>query len=44
MTDKMSIEEYLMSIGSITAQLANIGVIIPDDELVDCTLTSLPPS
>jgi hypothetical protein len=33
-----------MSIGSIIAQLANIGVVIPDDEMVDHVLTSLPTS
>jgi hypothetical protein len=44
MTDKMSIEEHLMSIGSIMAQLTNIRVVILDDELVDRALTSLLPS
>jgi hypothetical protein len=36
--------EHLKDISSLTMQLANIGCIVPDDELVDRVLTSMPPS
>jgi hypothetical protein len=41
MTEKMNIEEHLRSVSTITGALANIGVIVPDNELVDRVLTSL---
>ena len=44
MIEKASIEELLQSINSLITQLANIGIAIPDEELVDMVLTSLPPS
>jgi hypothetical protein len=44
MTEKMSIDEHLRNISSLTGQLANTGVIVPDNELVDQALTSVSPS
>jgi hypothetical protein len=44
MTEKMSIEEHLRHVSNFTRQLANIGIAIPDDELIDHVLTSLPAS
>jgi hypothetical protein len=42
MTHKTTIDEYLRTINTLTSELANIGVVIPDEELVDRVLTSLP--
>lgn len=42
MSDKMSIDEHLRNVSSLIGQLANINVLVPDDELVDRVLTSLP--
>ena len=36
--------EHLRKVSELTRQLANIGVVVPDEELVDRVLTSLPPS
>jgi hypothetical protein len=44
MSEKMSIEDLLRTVSDLTGQLANIGVIVPDEELVDRVLTSLPSS
>jgi hypothetical protein len=44
MTEKMTIEEHLRNVSSLTSQLANIGITILDEELVDQVLTSLPSS
>jgi hypothetical protein len=44
MSEKMSIEDLLRTVSDLTGQLANIGVIVPDEELVDRILTSLPSS
>ena len=44
MLEKTTIEEHLCTVSSLIAQLANIGTIVPDEELVDRVLTSLPPS
>jgi hypothetical protein len=44
MSERTNINEHLRSIGSLTTQLANIGIVVADDELVDLVLTSLPPS
>jgi hypothetical protein len=44
MTDKMSVEEHLRNVSTIVGQLVNLGIIVPDDELVDRVLTSLPTS
>jgi hypothetical protein len=41
MMDKMTIEEHLRTVSSLTSQLANIGIAIPNEELVDCILISL---
>jgi hypothetical protein len=41
MTKKISIEEHLRHVSTLTGQLANIGITIPDDELVDRVFTSL---
>ena len=42
MTEKASIKEHICSINSLITQLANIGIDIPDEELVDRVLTNLP--
>jgi hypothetical protein len=42
--EKMTIEDLLRIVSNLIEQLANIGVIIPDKELVDMVLTSLPGS
>jgi hypothetical protein len=44
MTEKTTIEEHLRNVSSLIAQLANIGTIVADEELVDRVLTSLPSS
>ena len=44
MSEKTTIEEHLRTVSSLIAQLANIGTLIPDEELVDRVLTSLPAS
>jgi hypothetical protein len=44
MTDRMSIEEHLRNVSTIVGQLANIGIVVLDEELVDRVLTSLPTS
>jgi hypothetical protein len=44
MTEIMTVEDLLRTVNDLTRQLANIGVIVPDDELVDRELTSLPVS
>jgi hypothetical protein len=44
MTDKTTIDEYLRTISTLTSQLVNIGVVVPDEKLVDRVLTSLPSS
>jgi hypothetical protein len=44
MTEKMNIEDLLCTVSDLTGQLANIGVVVPDEELVDRVLTSLPTS
>jgi hypothetical protein len=44
MSEKMSIEDLLRTVSDLTGQLANIGVVVPDEELVDRVLTSLPSS
>ena len=44
MTEKQSMEEHLRSVNSIVNQLANIGVLLPDEDLVDRVLMSLPSS
>jgi hypothetical protein len=44
MTEKMFLEEHLMKVNNIVCQLANIGVAVLDEELVDRGLTSLPNS
>jgi hypothetical protein len=44
MIEKMSIEEHLHNVSSLTRQLANIGITISDEEIVDRVLTSLPSS
>jgi hypothetical protein len=41
MSEKMSIEDLLCTASDLTGQLANIGIIVPDEELVDRVLTSL---
>jgi hypothetical protein len=41
MSEKTSVEEHLCTVSSLIAQLANIGTIVPDEELVDRVLTSL---
>jgi hypothetical protein len=35
MTERMTIEEHLRNVSSLTGQLVNIGFAIPDEELVD---------
>jgi hypothetical protein len=44
MTNRMSVEEHLRNISTIVCQLANLGTIVLDEELVDRVLTSLPTS
>jgi hypothetical protein len=44
MIEKISMEEHLCHVSTLTGQLANIGIAIPNDELVDRVLTSLPVS
>jgi hypothetical protein len=44
MTKKMTIEEHLWNVSTFTGQIANIGIAIPNEELVDRVLTSLPSS
>jgi hypothetical protein len=44
MIEKLSIEEHLRHVNSLIGQLANRGITITDDELVDRVLTSLPTS
>jgi hypothetical protein len=44
MSERTTIDEHLRNIGSLTTQLANIGIVIADDELVDLVLTSLLPN
>jgi hypothetical protein len=44
MTEKMTIEEHLRNVSSLTSQLANIGITIPNEELINRVLTSLPSS
>jgi hypothetical protein len=44
MSEKMSIEDLLQTVNDLTSQLTNIGVVVPDEELVDRVLTSLPSS
>jgi hypothetical protein len=44
MSEKTSIEEHLKAVSILVGQLANIGIAVPDEELVDCVLTSLPSS
>jgi hypothetical protein len=44
MTERDIVVEHLRKVSELIGQLANIGVIVPDDELVDRVLTSLPPS
>ena len=41
MSGKTSRKDHLRTINNLTEQLGNIGVIIPDDELVNRMLTSL---
>jgi hypothetical protein len=41
MTNRMSVEEHLRNVSTIVGQLANLGIIVPDEELVDRVLTSL---
>ena len=44
MSEKSTVEEHLRNVSSLLAQLANIGTLIPDEEIVDRVLTSLPAS
>ena len=44
LTEKSSMEDHTRNISQIVGQLASINVIIPDDEIVDRTLMSLPSS
>lgn len=44
MTEKQSVEEHLRNISTLVAQLANIDAIIPDEDLIDRILMSLPDS
>ena len=44
MSEKTTIEEHLRTVSSLIVQLANIGTIVPDEELVDRVFTSLPSS
>ena len=44
MSDKQSAEEHLRNFNTIIAQLANINVILEDDEFIDKLLMSLPES
>lgn len=42
MTKKPTVLEHLKDITTLMSQLANIGIVVLDEELVDCIVTSLP--
>jgi hypothetical protein len=44
MSEKTTIDEHLRNISSLASQLANIGIVVANDELVDLILTNLPPN
>ena len=44
MSDKTTVEKHLRIVSALIAQLANIGTLVPDEELVDRVLISLPSS
>jgi hypothetical protein len=44
MSEKTSIDEHLKAVSTLVGQLANISIVVLDEELVDRVLTNLPPN
>jgi len=44
MIEKTTIKDHLRNISFLIGQLANIGIVVVNDELVDCVHTNLLPS
>ena len=42
MIEKTIVDDHLRNINTITNQLANIGIVVPNEELLDRVFTSVP--